>query len=122
MLYPIGSMLKSGLRIGFSSDFPISDPNPLVGICAAVTRMTEAGDSVSTDEGIPLHKALEMYTMGSAAASFQEETKGSLCPGKVADIIMLDEDPFGIEAARIKDIRVLMTILEGRIVWENGGL
>jgi predicted amidohydrolase YtcJ len=119
MLYPIGSMLKSGLRVGFSSDFPVSDPNPLVGICAAVTRMTETGSRVLPDEGISLPEALERYTMGSASASFQESVKGSLAPGKAADIIMLDEDPFRIEAACIKDIRVLMTIVGGRIVWER---
>jgi predicted amidohydrolase YtcJ len=120
MLYPIGSMLRSGVSVGFSSDFPISDPNPLVGICAAVTRRTEGGDRLFEDHGISLSKALDMYTMGAAAASFQEKIKGSISPGKVADIIMLDEDPFGVDAACLKDIRVRMTILNGRIVWKNG--
>jgi predicted amidohydrolase YtcJ len=119
MLYPIGSMLSGGLSAGFSSDFPVSDPNPLVGICAAVTRRTEGGDLLLEEQGIPLAKALEMYTVGAAAASFQEGIKGSISPGKVADIIMLDQDPFSTSPACIKDIRVRMTILGGRIVWND---
>jgi predicted amidohydrolase YtcJ len=118
-LYPVGSLRRSGLPIGFGSDFPISDPNPLVGICAAVTRMTESGRTLLPRQKIAVSDAIGMYTLGSAAAAFEEESKGSIRPGKVADLVMLSEDPYKIEAAHIKDIQVLMTILDGKVVWEK---
>jgi predicted amidohydrolase YtcJ len=118
-LYAIGSMLRNGLSIGFSSDFPISDPNPMVGICAAVTRMTQDNHRVLPREGVGIADALKMYTLGAATAAFEERIKGSISPGKVADLIMLSEDPFAVPPEGIKDIQVLMTVLGGRVVWET---
>jgi predicted amidohydrolase YtcJ len=115
-LYPIGSLQRAGLAIGFASDFPISDPNPLTGICAAVTRMTESGRTLLPQQKVSVPDAFAMYTLGSAAAAFEEEVKGSICPGKVADLVMFDEDPYKIEAGCIKDIQVLMTIVDGNVV------
>ncbi len=116
-LYAIGSMLGRRLPVGFSSDFPISGPNPLVGVCAAVTRFTEENRSVQPKQGIGLEDALKMYTLDAAAAGFEEKIKGSITPGKVADLIMLDKDPFAVPSGSVKDIRVLMTMIGGRIVW-----
>jgi predicted amidohydrolase YtcJ len=116
-LYAIGSMLSKRLPVGFSSDFPISDPNPLVGVCAALTRLTEENSSVQPQQGIGLADALKMYTLGGAEAGFEEKVIGSIAPGKVADLIMLDKDPFAVPSDSVKDIRVLMTMIGGRIVW-----
>jgi predicted amidohydrolase YtcJ len=118
-LYVIGSMVRNGLSVGFSSDFPISDPNPLVGVCAAVTRMTEGNERVLPREGILVADALRMCTIGAAAAAFEEKIKGSISPGKVADLVMVSEDPFAIPSPGLKDIQVMMTILGGRVVWEG---
>jgi predicted amidohydrolase YtcJ len=118
-LYPIGSMLKNGIAVGFGSDFPISDPNPLTGVYSAVTRMTEANNIVLPQQGISVSDALRMYTMEAAAAGFEEEIKGSIVPGKLADLVLLNEDPRRINARDIKNIRVLMTMLDGRVVYEN---
>jgi predicted amidohydrolase YtcJ len=118
-LYPIGSWHRQGLAIGFSSDFPISDPNPLVGIGAAVTRKTETGKVLLPRQKIVVSDAIGMYTRGSAAAAFEEDIKGSICPGKVADIVMLSEDPYKIDTDNIKNIQVLMTILDGKVVRQN---
>jgi hypothetical protein len=116
-LYPIGSMLRSGLPAAASSDFPISDPNPLAGVCAAVTRMTESGGRVIPQQAIGVSDALRMHTLGAAAAGFEEGLKGSISPGKVADLVLLAEDPFKVDPAGIRDIQVLMTILGGQLVW-----
>lgn len=118
-LYPIGSMLRSGLRAGFGSDFPIADANPLTGIYAAVTRMTEGRNSVLSEEAIPVSDALRLYTLDAAAAAFEETIKGSIAPGKLADLVLLEEDPCRIDAHGIKDIRVRLTMLDGRIAWSN---
>jgi predicted amidohydrolase YtcJ len=118
-LYPIGSMLRSGVRAGFGSDFPIADANPLTGIYAAVTRSTEGGNSVLPGEGIPASDALRLYTLDAAAAVFEDSIKGSLTPGKLADLVLLEEDPREIDPNGIKDIRVRLTMLDGRIAWSD---
>ncbi|MBN1568591.1 MAG: amidohydrolase [Acidobacteria bacterium] len=121
-LYPIGSMFNSGLNLAFGSDFPISDPNPMIGIYAAVTRMTEDKDAVLPKQRIPVADALHMYTLGAAAVGFEDGIKGSISPGKLADLVMLSEDPCRVDPSRIKDIKVLMTVLNGRIVWSDDGI
>ncbi len=120
-LYPIGTMLRNDLLVGSSSDFPITDPNPLVGIYAAVTRMAEGGEAVLAREGIGRFDALRMYTVLAAAANFEEGIKGSVSPGKVADLVMLSEDPLMVCADSIKDIQVEMTILGGQVAWSRTG-
>jgi hypothetical protein len=121
-LYAIGSMMKHGLRVGFSSDFPISDANPMVGIRAAVTRMTEEGKSVLPQERISFSEALLAYTCGAASANFEEQIKGSISKGKLADLVMLNEDPRTVDPTHIKDIRVVLTMIGGRIVWSDPAL
>jgi predicted amidohydrolase YtcJ len=118
-LYAIGSMLRHGLHEAFSSDFPISNASPMVGIQAAVTRMTEEGKVLSLQERISVLDALRMYTHGAAAANFEDEIKGSITPGKLADFVVLSEDPCMVDPVRIKDIRAVMTMLGGRIVWSE---
>jgi len=118
-LYPVGAMHERNLRTGFGSDFPIVDPDPLVGIGAAVTRRTEGGSWVP-GKGTGLYQALRMQTLEAAAANFEENIKGSISPGKLADFVLLNEDPFAVPESRIKDIEVCMTVLGGRIV--HGGV
>jgi predicted amidohydrolase YtcJ len=121
-LYCIGSWFEGGLPVGFGSDFPIVEPNPLIGIQAAVTRMSAGGNPISPGQAIPVLDALRMYTLGAAAAGFEEGIKGSITPGKLADLILLDSDPCEMDAANIKDIRVILTMLDGRIAWSDGTL
>jgi predicted amidohydrolase YtcJ len=118
-LYPIGSMVQRGLPVGFSSDFPIAEPNPLIGIQAAVTREAESGDPIQPEQGIGVSDALRLYALGAAAANFEEGIKGSVVPGKLADLVLLSEDPLTALTEHIKDIQVEMTILGGKIVWER---
>ena len=107
------------MQIAAGSDFPIVDPNPLVGVYAAVARVSEGNMTVLEEEGIEKYEALCMYTMGGAIANFEEDIKGSISPGKLADLVLLSEDPLTVGAEKIKDIQVTMTILEGQVVWSH---
>jgi hypothetical protein len=108
-------MLDAGLRVGAGSDFPIADPNPLLSICAAVTRMTEEGAALP-QQRIGLFDALKLHTIGAAAAAFEDGIKGSLTPGKSADIVLLNKNIVEIDPERVKDVQVLMTVLGGKVV------
>jgi predicted amidohydrolase YtcJ len=116
-LYPIGSLMRNGLMVGASSDFPMADPNPLVSIGAAVTRMTEGGQILFPREGVTVYEALIMHTLGAAAAGFEEGIKGSISPGKLADLALLDENILAIRPERIRNSRVMLTLLDGKIAW-----
>ena len=118
-LYPIGSLLGSGIKVAGSSDSPIVPPNPLVGIYAAVTRKAETGQVILPQEGISSLEALKMYTLGAAYSSFEEKLKGSIVPGKLADLVILSDDPTRVSSEEIKEIQVLKTIIDGQVVWER---
>jgi len=115
-LYPIGSMIRSAIPVAFSSDFPISEPGPLKGIYAAVTRGTENGRTLLSEERVDAMEALRMHTSAAAEAAFEEDMKGSITPSKLADLVVLSEDPTTVDPERIKDINVEMTILGGKVV------
>ena len=117
-LYRIKSPLSSGLIVAGSSDSPVVPNNPLIGIYAAVTRRAESGQYLLPQECISVKEALAMYTTNAAYASFEEGIKGSITQGKLADMVVLSSDPFKSPPEQIKDIRVEMTIIGGRIVWE----
>lgn len=119
-LYPFGSLLQQGLKIAASSDSPVAPSNPLIGIYSAVTRKAETGQTLLPQECISPLQALEMYTINASYASFAEKSKGSITSGKLADLILLEDDPTQVPSEEIKDITVLMTIIDGKIVWERG--
>jgi len=118
-LYRIKSWLNSGLIVAGSSDSPIVPDNPLVGIYGAVARQTQSGQPLLPEECISASQALAMYTINAAYASFDEGIKGSITPGKLADIVLLSDDPTQIPSEQIKDIKVEMTIIGGEVVWEG---
>jgi predicted amidohydrolase YtcJ len=118
-LYRIRSPLESGIIVAAGSDSPVVANNPLVGIYAAVTRQTEAGQHLLQHEGITPQQALRLYTTNAAYASFEENLKGSITPGKLADMAVLSDDPTRVPHGAIKDITVDMTIIGGEIAWEK---
>ncbi|MBE0415577.1 MAG: amidohydrolase [Dehalococcoidia bacterium] len=118
-LYPIGSFLNGGVKVVASSDSPMVPCNPLVGIYAAVTRKVETGRTLSPRESISPLEALKMYTLWGAYASFEEGVKGSISPGKLADLVVLSNDPTQAAPEEIKDIRVMLTIIDGKVGWER---
>ena len=117
-LYRIKSFIDAGLTVAGSSDSPVAPDNPLLGIYAAVTRRAESGQELLPEEAISVQQALAMYTTSAAYASFEEDSKGSIAPGKLADMVILSADPLRSPTEKIKDIRVEMTIIGGGVVWE----
>ena len=118
-LYRFKSLLDCGLIVAAGSDSPIVPVNPLAGIYGAVTRQSESGQQLQPEERISPARALAMYTINAAYASFEEYIKGSITPGKLADIVLLSDDPTAVPTEHIKDIKVEMTVIGGKIVWES---
>ena len=117
-LYRIKSLLNSGVVVAGSSDSPIVHDNPLIGIYAAVTRQAQSGQQLTPEECISANQALALYTINAAYASLEEGIKGSITHGKLADIVVLSNDPTQSPPEQTKDIRVEMTIIGGKLVWE----
>ncbi len=117
-LYRIKSPLNRGVVMAGSSDSPVVPDNPMVGIYAAVTRRAESGQTLLPQERISARDALAMYTINAAYASFEEDIKGSITRGKLADMVVLSNDPIKSSPEQIKDIKVEMTIIGGKLVWE----
>jgi predicted amidohydrolase YtcJ len=107
---PYRALFNSGALLAFGSDASITDFNPLYGVHAAVTR---GNQTISVEE------AVRAYTVGSAYAEFQENIKGSISVGKLADLIILSDDIFTIKPNDIQKVRVMMTMVDGRIVFEG---
>jgi predicted amidohydrolase YtcJ len=118
-LYPLSTLIKNGVLVAGSSDCPVVPANPIMGVYSAVSRKTEAGDFVLPDEQITPLEALKMYTQDAAKATSEERIKGSIEPGKLADLVVLSRDPTKLPANEIKDIEVKMTILDGEVVWDK---
>ncbi|MCU0852910.1 MAG: amidohydrolase [Thermoplasmata archaeon] len=113
--FPWRSMVTSGARLAFSSDWPVADMNPFLGIHTAVTR----GRLVGTQNTISLEEAIKCYTINAAYASFEENVKGSIEVGKLADLVVLSHDLFKIHADKIKDVEPVLTIVGGREVYRS---
>jgi predicted amidohydrolase YtcJ len=118
-LYPLSTLIKNGVVVAGSSDCPVVPANPIFGIYSAVSRKTEAGDFVLPDEQVTPLEAIKMYTLDAAKATSEERMKGSIEPGKLADLVVLSGDPTKLTADEIKDIDVEMTILDGKVVWDK---
>lgn len=120
--YAFRSFLDAGVKLAFGSDWTVAPLSPLLGIHAAVTRATLDGKHPGgwiPQQKIKVEEAIEAYTMGSAYAAFEEKIKGSITPGKLADIVVLSDDLLSIPPDRIKDVTVLKTIAGGRVVYET---
>jgi len=120
--YAWRSMLDAGVPLAFGSDWPVAPLDPLLGIYAAVTRATLDGKNPGgwfPEQRLTVEEALRAYTQGSAYAAFQENDKGSITPGKLGDVVVLSDNIFTLPPARIKEARVVMTIVGGKVVYEG---
>ena len=118
-LYPIRTLLDRGINVAASSDCPIVPPDPLVGINAAMHRLSVTGDIVGGREKIQSSAALQMYTLNAAGATFEETIKGTITPGKLADLVVLNANPTRLDAEEFKSLQVEMTIIAGKVVWQK---
>jgi predicted amidohydrolase YtcJ len=118
--YPVRAMLDAGLTVALSSDAPVvPDDNPILGIKAAVDRLDPNGQPLAPEQAITAAEALYAYTMGGAIASGDDGNRGSLTPGKWADLTVLSSDPLATPAEQLLDIRVHQTYVGGQLVYES---
>jgi predicted amidohydrolase YtcJ len=118
--YAWQSVLKSGARLAFGTDFPVESPNPFPGLSAAISRQDVNGQPPGgwiPSERLTLEQALAAYTRGAAYAGFAEQKIGSLEPGKWADFILVDRDPTKVDAQSLARTKVLETWVAGKKVW-----
>ena len=116
------SFLDNGVHLAFGTDWPVVSLNPLLGIYAAVTRRTVDGKNPNgwiPEQKISVEDAIKCYTLNSAYAEYSENLKGSIEPGKLADLVVLSDDILTIDPAKIKDVKVDMTIFDGKIIFKR---
>lgn len=118
--YAFRSLIESGARVSFGSDWFVAPADPLAGIYAAVTRRTLDGEHPEgwvPGQKIDVEQALRAYTVDGAYASYEEDRKGRLKPGMLADFVLLDRDITAIPPEEIRDARVLTTVVGGEVVY-----
>lgn len=124
-LYPVGALAKSGIPLAFGSDAPVIDPNPWTAIYSAVTRRTSGGNPLPPngfqEQTITVAEALRMYTSAGAKSEGSGHRKGTIQPGMLADMVLLDTDPLTADPDQLKEIRAVRTVLGGEVVWEGAG-
>ena len=124
MIYPFGSILRAGGMLAFGSDWSVSTPDPLHQLASAVARTdpeTEGEEPLLADERLDLGTAIAAHTIGGAYASFLDAETGSIEPGKLADLVVLDRDLFGLRPAGYLEARLLLTLSAGDRVYAAPG-
>jgi predicted amidohydrolase YtcJ len=120
--YAFRALLDSGAVLAFGSDWDVAPMAPLMGIYAAATRRTLDGkypDGWVPEQKIGVAEAIRAYTMGSAYASFDEKIKGSIEPGKLADMVVVSDDILSMPAAEIEKTRVETTVFDGKVIYRR---
>lgn len=118
LTYPLRSLLAARIPVAGSSDSPVSSYQPLIGIQAAVTEKTSTGCDFAPAEAVTVEEALALYTRNAAYAAFDEDRKGTITPGKYADLAVLARDPRAEPPGSISGIEVSATIQGGEFVYE----
>jgi hypothetical protein len=119
--YPFKSFLMNDVHLCFGSDWAVAPLQPIMGIYAAVTRRTRDDKNPNgwvPEQKISVEEAIKAYTINNAYAAFEENEKGSIEAGKLADLIVLSDDILTIDPIKIKDVKVVMTIFDGKIIYE----
>ncbi|MPM71546.1 hypothetical protein SDC9_118512 [bioreactor metagenome] len=124
--YAFRSVPEAGISVAYGTDCPVEDFNPFANLYCAVTRLDLQGQPAGgyqPSEKVTVEQALDAYTIGSAYAEFAENHKGRLKAGYVADLVVLDQDLFTVDSQLIKDIKPLLTMVGGEVVYnQKGGL
>ncbi len=116
--YAFRSLIQSGAVVCFGSDWPVVTSDPFAGMEAAVSARTLAGDRWIPEEAISVETALKAYTSSAAHAGFDEKILGTIRPGHLADIVVLSEDVLSAEDHTIGDVRAVVTIVGGQVVYD----
>lgn len=120
--YAFRSFLDEHVRLAFGTDWPVAPLDPMQTLYAAVTRATLDGrrpDGWVPEQKVTVAEAIEAYTLGSAWAEFEEHEKGSLSVGKAADLVMLSGDPLEVPPVALRQLKVVMTVVAGKVVYEQ---
>jgi predicted amidohydrolase YtcJ len=120
--YAFQTFLYHGVRLALGTDWDVAPLDPMQTVYAAVTRATLDGKNPNgwfPEEKLTVAQTVDAYTMGSAYAEFQEREKGSITPGKLADMVILSDDIFTIEPKLIRNVKVDTTIVGGKVVFER---
>ena len=112
--YPMKSIIDGGVVLASGSDCPVEDPNPILGLHALVNR-----NGFVTEECISMKEALKTYTINAAYAAFEENIKGSIEAGKLADLVILDKNPLEVPVDKIREIQTHETIIRGKTVYQK---
>jgi len=114
-LIAVRSALDLGLHVADSSDYGVSSADPMLRIQSLVTRKSAQGKMYGARQRITVEEAIRIWTLGNAFAGFEETLKGSIEVGKLADLVMLEQDPTRVSPDALKDVKVLMTIIGGKV-------
>jgi predicted amidohydrolase YtcJ len=117
---PLGASLRAGVRFTLHSDNPVCRVSPLDSMHNAVNRLTSSGRLLGPEQRISAYDALKAYTSDAAYCSFEENIKGTITPGKLADFVVLAQNPLEVEKEKIKEIQILSTIMGGEVVFSQG--
>lgn len=123
-LYPAGALHRAGVAVAFGSDAPVIDPNPWPAIYSAVTRRDRDGRALSSNgsdasQRVDVETALRMYTIAGATAEGWGAEKGTIAPGKLADLVLVNADPFATKPEDLAALEAVMTVVGGRVVWSK---
>lgn len=116
---PLKSALDHGLKFTIHNDTPVTPVDPLLLVWCSVNRVTRDGKVLGPEQRIGVYEALAAVTRDAAWQSFEEDTKGTIEPGKLADLVILAENPLTADPMRIKDIPIIETIVGGRTVYRR---
>ena len=112
-------LMQTGAVVTNGTDAPVEDVDPIASYYATVTRRTKDGSVFSPDQCMSRMNALESYTINAAYAAFEEDIKGSLTPGKLADLVVLSKDIMTCPEEEIRESKVMYTIVGGKIAYQR---
>jgi hypothetical protein len=118
-LYPLHSLGRASVRLAAGSDCPVAPPDVIAGLYGAVARRSADGRPLPGDEAVSIGEALAMYTTGAAFSTFAEGERGSIAPGRLADLAVLSDDPAACPPAELLGLRPELTIVGGRVDWSR---
>ncbi|WP_036654522.1 amidohydrolase [Paenisporosarcina sp. TG-14] len=122
VMYPARDYIDQGIIAAFGSDAPVTFLDPLLGIHAAVNRMSIKGQSVGENQCIGIMEAIRAYTWNGAYASFEENSKGSIEVGKFADMVVLNDSILKVDKMDIKNVQVDLTMVDGKVLYDPKNL
>lgn len=120
--YAFRTFCDAGVMLCFGSDWTVAPLDPVAGLYAAVTRRTPDGKNPQgwvPEQKLSLEEALRSYTIRNAYAAFEEREKGSIAPGKFADLVVLSEDPFAVDPAGLRSVAIDLTMVDGEVIFER---